>query len=449
MGEKERNGKKLFVPGDVPPSDLLQKRTASYAVQSLVMGARKDGKAYNSARYSVSFPHAEQNKKRGIPVSEIRKRHTMDVETTNAPSARPKEMTQYYVYDLQESTISLFDMIMEDMSPLSEPVSTETTIKYFGQMSQSTYDITLTLQTTMVRFTYLSMFLRRWGGPISAVIRVTPSEYPTVQRMLKKSHFPARLVVSVVIDAGDDYPINFLRNAAIRAAATSHFFVCDMDVWPLESVYATMVETMASETVEGSILRRGKTAVIIPVYEYVVACSSFKSCVRQRDMRIPATKRALRTCLGLKKCREFRQGQDLHNYYFPEWLSDNFTQILTPVNCFVKDKQEPYLIVPKTAELPYFDEAFKNYGYNKVEWVADLRYAGYRFYVFGPGFGVDVAHPRGKYQKAFLGTMIEKHVIPNKSLYEAKLAKLARSRKSVTRTCGKDRVEVCLDCPLV
>ena len=51
--------------------------------------------------------------------------------------------------------------------------------------------------------------------------------------MLKKSHFPARLVVSVVIDAGDDYPINFLRNAAIRAAATSHFFVCDMDVWPL------------------------------------------------------------------------------------------------------------------------------------------------------------------------------------------------------------------------
>jgi singapore isolate B (sub-type 7) whole genome shotgun sequence assembly, scaffold_15 len=247
MGEKERNGKKLFVPGDVPPSDLLQKRTASYAVQSLVMGARKDGKAYNSARYSVSFPHAEQNKKRGIPVSEIRKRHTMDVETTNAPSARPKEMTQYYVYDLQESTISLFDMIMEDMSPLSEPVSTETTIKYFGQMSQSTYDITLTLQTTsmsmitltcrMVRFTYLSMFLRRWGGPISAVIRVTPSEYPTVQRMLKKSHFPARLVVSVVIDAGDDYPINFLRNAAIRAAATSHFFVCDMDVWPLGSKF--------------------------------------------------------------------------------------------------------------------------------------------------------------------------------------------------------------------
>lgn len=52
------------------------------------------------------------------------------------------------------------------------------------------------------------------------------------------------------------------------------------------------------------------------------------------------------------------------------------------------------MIVPKTEELPYFDEEFKNYGYNKVEWVADLRYAGYRFYVFGPGFGVDVAHPR-------------------------------------------------------
>lgn len=56
---------------------------------------------------------------------------------------------------------------------------------------------------------------------------------------------------------------------------------------------------------------------------------------------------------------------------------------------------------------------------------------------------------RGKYQKAFLGTMMEKHVIPNKDLYGKKLSKLARSRKSVIRTCGKDRLEVCLDCPLV
>ena len=124
----------------------------------------------------------------------------------------------------------------------------------------------------------------------------------------------------------------------------------------------------------------------------------------RRENKLPATKKALRDCLKRKKCREFRQGQDLHNYYFPEWLSDNLTQILTPVKCFVRDKQEPYprgcslrnryLIVQKTETMPYFDEEFKNYGYNKVEWVTDLRYAGYRFYVFGPGFGVDVAHPR-------------------------------------------------------
>ena len=56
---------------------------------------------------------------------------------------------------------------------------------------------------------------------------------------------------------------------------------------------------------------------------------------------------------------------------------------------------------------------------------------------------------RGKYQKAFLGTMFEKHMVPNKSLYEKKLSKLVRSRKSVTRTCGKNKLEVCLDCPLV
>ena len=42
-----------------------------------------------------------------------------------------------------------------------------------------------------------------------------------------------------------------------------------------------MIETLASESIEGSILRGGKAAVIIPVYEYVVACSSFDVCVRQ------------------------------------------------------------------------------------------------------------------------------------------------------------------------
>lgn len=53
-----------------------------------------------------------------------------------------------------------------------------------------------------------------------------------------------------------------------------------------------------------------------------------------------------------------------------------------------------YLILRKSTTLPAFDERFMNYGYNKVQWVANLRYSGYRFYVLGTDFAMDVAHPR-------------------------------------------------------
>ena len=64
------------------------------------------------------------------------------------------------------------------------------------------------------------------------------------------------------------------------------------------------------------------------------------------------------------------------------------------MKCFKGDTQEPYVMVRKVLAMPRFDERFVNYGYNKVQWVAHLRYAGYRFYVLGTDFAMDVAHPR-------------------------------------------------------
>ena len=185
----------------------------------------------------------------------------------------------------------------------------------------------------------------------------------------------------------------------------------------------------------------------------------------RRENRIPAEKTHLQKCLRRKVCREFREGQNLHNYYFADWLNASFAQPLVKVRCFVKDKQEPwargrgvtgsYLIVRRSASLPRFDERFVNYGYNKVQWVANLRYAGYRFYVLGTDFAMDVAHPRwereekvtyrSKLQVSFLNTMREKHVIMNQDLYASFLNGLLKSRKSVTRTCGRGGVEVELD----
>ena len=83
----------------------------------------------------------------------------------------------------------------------------------------------------------------------------------------------------------------------------------------------------------------------------------------------------------------------------------NYTAPLTPVKCFKGNRQEPYdtfsfvkldsyVVVKKTPEMPLFDERFVNYGYNKVQWLENLRYVGYQYSVLTDGFAVDIPHPR-------------------------------------------------------
>jgi glycosyltransferase-like protein LARGE len=73
------------------------------------------------------------------------------------------------------------------------------------------------------------------------------------------------------------------------------------------------------------------------------------------------------------------------------YLPKNITII--KVNCLLNDNQEPYLIVKKSNSLPLFEERFVNYGFNKVEWITNLRYAGFKFYMFAQAFAIDVPHP--------------------------------------------------------
>lgn len=53
---------------------------------------------------------------------------------------------------------------------------------------------------------------------------------------------------------------------------------------------------------------------------------------------------------------------------------------------------EPYVMVRRTEQLPLFDERFINYGFNKVQWIENLRYLGFEFSVLSQAFAVDIPH---------------------------------------------------------
>ena len=49
-------------------------------------------------------------------------------------------------------------------------------------------------------------------------------------------------------------------------------------------------------------------------------------------------------------------------------------------------------MVRKTPDLPLFDERFINYGFNKVEWIENLRYLGYEYHVLSQVYAIDIPH---------------------------------------------------------
>lgn len=57
-----------------------------------------------------------------------------------------------------------------------------------------------------------------------------------------------------------------------------------------------------------------------------------------------------------------------------EWWKLNQTvQIL---HCIPFDKMEPYVMVKRSSETPLYDPLFINYGFNKVEFIMELRQSG-------------------------------------------------------------------------
>ena len=80
-------------------------------------------------------------------------------------------------------------------------------------------------------------------------------------------------------------------------------------------------------------------------------------------------------------------------YVMPEWFVTSPSSPVSRIRCFMTDFMEPYLMVRLYPDLPLFDDRFVNYGYNKVEYVENLRQAGFSFFILNQAFAMDFPHP--------------------------------------------------------
>lgn len=92
--------------------------------------------------------------------------------------------------------------------------------------------------------------------PMSVTVMVNVEDQAEVESFIRESHFPDRLRLALYIThypgkkdcvyrkavkglkcvEASVYPLNRLRNIAIRNSLTSHFVVFDMDMWPASNL---------------------------------------------------------------------------------------------------------------------------------------------------------------------------------------------------------------------
>lgn len=71
------------------------------------------------------------------------------------------------------------------------------------------------------------------NSPMSIVFCIPPSEVANYTKLYQSSVIRPNMKITYYVQNDPNlYPVNYLRNRAIKQVSTTHFYLSDMDVWP-------------------------------------------------------------------------------------------------------------------------------------------------------------------------------------------------------------------------
>lgn len=144
--------------------------------------------------------------------------------------------------------------------------------------------------------------------PISIALYLPKDDWETYKDTTQKMGIDNRITISLHMQTQADlYPINLLRNIAIKNVQTTHFFMTDMDMWPSYNLYDVLRELPTY------ILEDDLFAGIIPAFEVTKPdCNSIPDCVDKVLDLLPPDKPALIDCIKSQKCFLYREMRSTH-----------------------------------------------------------------------------------------------------------------------------------------
>ncbi|KAJ3226962.1 hypothetical protein HK099_003754 [Clydaea vesicula] len=295
-------------------------------------------------------------------------------------------------------------------------------------------DITIITQISVNRLNLLYDIAASWGGSISCVLFVENfSELLNLNENLKlfemnmKSdpYKKSKLILSLLfgIEFMVDhvtpsihhpydflYPINALRNVALKNAKTDYIFSLDADFLPSKGSFEFLTNDLYYKKLKTlSAMNKGYTAFAFAAFELLTV--NFRVPFNREDLdKLCSEVKAIpfhskisiaKENLNFAKVKRWCQG-DILNYHTKvtdiQFLT-NFTRWFKAMDIYPieKDKTqldryyEPYFIALKS-HIPLFDERFRGYSFNKRQHNIALQYLNYDFLVLPEVFVIHRWH---------------------------------------------------------
>mmetsp|Transcript_41073 Transcript_41073/g.52960 ORF Transcript_41073/g.52960 Transcript_41073/m.52960 type:complete len:448 (+) Transcript_41073:56-1399(+) len=332
--------------------------------------------------------------------------------------------------DFQEHVAKNSSGEMELAQPLGEAAY---------ESSSGEVDFTLATMTTLDRVWLLEEHCRRWSGPIVAIVYLKNNVNATnLEPITNIKHHPKcnKLTVSeyYAIDNYEHFPVNKLRNLAIRTVTTSHYILLDIDFLPSSGLYRDLHD-MSTKADLLPTISDPKAAFVLPAFTLVKECGTTSYC-RKLLESLPKHKTEVLQCTVSSKCNVFDYWNPSghHTTGYNQWFLQKQYSI-RQIKCFESNRYEPYLVLKRHKDLPLYDERFIGYGKNKIQHILHLRYSGYTFYVLGEHFIIHSPHPKSSSRREWEGSS---HRNKMDKLFAIFLEKLQENAPNVvTHLCAK------------
>ncbi|XP_061740107.1 xylosyl- and glucuronyltransferase LARGE2s isoform X3 [Nerophis ophidion] len=236
-------------------------------------------------------------------------------------------------------------------------------------------DVTLVAQLSMDRLQMLEAICKHWEGPISLALYMSDAEaqqflrYAQASEVLKNRN---NVGYHIVYKEGQFYPVNLLRNVALKNANTPYVFLTDVDFLPMYGLYEYLRKSVVQLDMTGT-----RKALVVPAFETLRYRLSF-----------PKSKAELLSMLDMGTLYTFRyhvwpKGHAPSNY--AKWRTST-----TPYKVDWEPDFEPYVVVKR--DCPEYDQRFVGFGWNKVSHIIELDAQEYDLVVLPNAFMIHMPH---------------------------------------------------------